>query len=265
MKNWRIYQNYAIIAILSFISVFFLPMLGSTAGLALNLPNTIIGWIVYCITKACIVVINMLLLDQFIKQAKVNIRDNERYKEADAYFNANKEENETILPPKEFLSRLYRNKMISSLIMSVLGVFGLSHAILTFDWVSMLTYLFTIVMGLIFGWITMNRVEDYWTNDYYRLYKRHEKQDKEALELAKKELNKQGNASVHNNRGTNLLEPSNCDSNTSNLQPMVVDGGDRNNSVLGGTTNSSCTTTDSTDIRIEETMENNNKQEVQEQ
>lgn len=187
-KEWRIYQNYAIIALLSFVSVFFLPMLGSSVGLELNIPTTAVGWVVYIITKLCIVVINMLMLDQFIKQAKVNVRDNERFTKADEYFNKSDEIEEEILPPKQFLSHLYRNKMVSCLIMSILGVFGLSQAILTFDWVSMLTYLFTIIMGLIFGWISMNRVEDYWVNDYYKLYKRDE-----LNKLNKKENSDNGN------------------------------------------------------------------------
>ena len=246
--NWRIYQNYAIIAILSFVSVFFLPMLGSTVGLALNIPTTLVGWIVYVITKLCIVVINMLMLDQFIKQAKVNVRDNERFVEADGYFNTVEDPDEHLLPPKEFLSHLYRNKMITSLIMSILGVFGLSQAILTFDWVSMLTYLFTILMGLIFGWVTMNRVEDYWTNDYYRLYKRDE-QTKKDMEMAKSQLVEQTDSCVYNNRGTDILESCDCNNDISNIQPVVVDSSNSNNTILVGTIHTGNTTTDSTDFR----------------
>ena len=60
--------------------------------------------------------------------------------------------------------------MTSTAISSILGVFGLTQAILSFDWVAMLTYFFTVVFGLVFGWITMNEVEYYWTNTYYKLY-----------------------------------------------------------------------------------------------
>ena len=61
--NWRIYQNYIIIGLLSLISVFFLPMLGSEIGLGFNVPDTTAGWVVWTLTKVCIVVINKLLLD----------------------------------------------------------------------------------------------------------------------------------------------------------------------------------------------------------
>lgn len=176
-EKWKIYQNYVIIAILSLISVFFLPMLGSEVGIGFNVPNTIAGWIVYILTKLCIIVINILTLDQFIKQAKVNVRDNDKFVTANDYF-CGKEIYEELQTPKEFLGGIYKKKMIKTTICSILGVFGLTQAILVFDWVSMLTYMFTVVFGLIFGWITMNECEIYWTETYYKLYlKEKEKRD----------------------------------------------------------------------------------------
>ena len=171
-ERWRFYQNYIIIGILSLISVFFLPMLGTEVGLGFKVPNTWAGWIVWILTKLCVVAINIMLLDQFVKQAKVNVRDNEHFKEANDYYSSKQEEDEYLPTPREFLSKLYRSKGISNIISSALSVFGLTSAILTFDWVSMLTYLFTVVFGIIFGWITMNNVEEYWTDTYYRRYKR---------------------------------------------------------------------------------------------
>ena len=130
MNNWRHYQNYMIIAIVSIIAVFFLPMLGSSVGVGLALPTTAAGWIVYILTKLCIVVINVLTLDQFIKQAKINIKDNERYIAASNYFNLNPlEEEEELLPPSRYMSRIYRRRMTKVSISSILGVFGLTQAI----------------------------------------------------------------------------------------------------------------------------------------
>lgn len=179
-EKWRIYQNYIIIGILSTISIFFLPMLGSDVDIGLKLPKTTAGWVVWVLTKLSIIFINMLMLDQFIRQGKVNIKDNPKYNEANDYFNEQEEE-EFIPTPKQFLGGLYRNKLITTLIISSLGVFGLTQAILTFDWVSMLTYSFTIVFGIIFGWITMNNVEEYWTETYYKLYKRAKKEQEKCL------------------------------------------------------------------------------------
>lgn len=194
MKNWRINQNYIIIALLSLISVFFLPMLGSEIGIGFKLPNTTAGWIVYVITKLCIVAINMLTLDQFVKQAKVNVEKNERFKEADDYFTTQEDKEEYLPTPKQFLWGVYRKKMVSTTICSILGVFGLTQAILSFDWISMLTYLFTVTFGLIFGWITMNEVENYWTDTYYKLYKREKQKEKENVSISGERVPESGRA-----------------------------------------------------------------------
>ena len=193
-EKFKIYQNYIIITILSLISVFFLPMLGSDIDIGFNIPNTTAGWIVYIITKLSIVLINILLLDQFVKQAKVNIRDNKNFIQADEYFNE-REVYEHIPTPEEFIGGIYKRKMISTTICSVLGVFGLTQAILVFDFVSMLTYLFTIVLGLIFGWITMNEVEIYWTETYYKLYKK-DKKEKEDAALSRERISELGRTST---------------------------------------------------------------------
>lgn len=194
-QKWRDYQNYIIIAILSIVSIFFLPMLGSEVGLGWKVPNTTAGWVVFIVTKLSIVTINILMLDQFIKQAKVNVKDDERFIEADTWFTlqlkSDEDEGYYDLPsPKEYLSKLYKNKGVTSLITSTLSVFGFTQAILSFDWVSMLTYLFTIVIGLIFGWITMNNVEEYWTTIYYKRYLQEKKKnEKEGSKGVLKEEN----------------------------------------------------------------------------
>ena len=242
MKNWRHYQNYMIIAIVSIIAVFFLPMLGSSVGIGLVIPTTAAGWIVYILTKLCIVVINILTLDQFIKQAKVNIKDNPRYLEAAAYFNLNPIEDEAeLLTPSRYLNRIYRKRMSKLAITSILGVFGLTQAILAFDWVSMLTYLFTVIAGLIYGWATMNDVEDYWTNDYYKLMEkdRYEKQNAKSVAVVTEESNQPLNDNIHDNRGANILESSNNCINSCTVQSMVLDYCISNNPILVGPANTS--------------------------
>lgn len=205
-QNWRQYQNYIIIAILSFISVFFLPMLGSSLGIGFNIPNTIAGWIVWVLTKMCIVVVNILIFDQFVKQAKVNVRDNEQFKKAEEILNNIKEEAEEIRPAREYIAALYRKKGITLAITTVLSIFGLTNAILSFDWVSMLTYIFTIVMALIFGWITMNEVEEVWTDKHYKYALKVQKENLEKEIENVRNTEEQSNNSVEKSSGTSSEE-----------------------------------------------------------
>lgn len=162
-------RNYIIIALLSCAAVFFLPMLGSSVGMTLLIPDTFAGWTVYLITKTCIVVINLLIFDQFMKRAKINAGKNPLFQKAEEIMRemAGKNENEVPAPAQFYIKKMYRSKMLSTAIFTILGVFGFTNAVLTFDWVSMLSYVFTIMMGLIYGWAAMADAEQIWIERHY--------------------------------------------------------------------------------------------------
>ena len=167
MQYLRQYQYYMIIAILSLVSLFFLPMLGSEAGIDFKLPTTLAGWIVYVLSKLTVAGLNLLIFHCFILQAKLNIKDNPNFIEANRILNMLPDESGTSpRSPIEWNNEVYGKKGISIFITSILSVIGLTQAVLTFDWVSMLTYLFTILMGVIFGVLQMNQAELYWTTEY---------------------------------------------------------------------------------------------------
>lgn len=98
--------------------------------------------------------------------------------------------------------------MISTVTFSILGVFGFTNAILTFDWVSMLSYLFTIILGLVFGVISMGETEEIWTENHYRYAKKieYERKNQKGLEMAAEELAKQDNDSSDPIRRAIILE-----------------------------------------------------------
>ena len=165
LRQW---MYYFIIGIVSMISLCFLPMLGSTIGLSWNLPNTTVGWIVWVVTKLIVAVLNVLIFHCFMKQAKVNIKDNEQYLEAKKLLRELDEGKEFIpRSPNKYISKQYKTKGVTIFFTTGLSTIALTQALLTFDYVTMLTYLFTIVMGLIFGVMSMKTAEDYWTEEFY--------------------------------------------------------------------------------------------------
>ena len=117
-------------------------------------------------------------------------------------------EEEEILPSRVLQRRMYRNKMISTVTFSFLGVFGFTNAILTFDWVSMLSYLFTIILGLVFGVISMGETEEIWTENHYKYAKKieYERKKQKGLEVAAAKPAKQENDSPNNTGRTTVLE-----------------------------------------------------------
>lgn len=164
---------YIIIGVVSFIALIFLPMIGSTVGLGWNIPDTTVGWIVWVGSKIIVSTLNVLIFHCFMCQAKINIKDNENYKKAREILTDVKLKEIKPRSPGKWKAEQYGKKGATIFITSSLAVVALTQAVLTFDYISMLTYLFTIIMGLIFGILQMKTAEEYWTREYleYALYR----------------------------------------------------------------------------------------------
>lgn len=206
---------YIVIAILSLLALTFLPLLGSTVGLALNLPTTTAGWIVYVVTKLIVCVLNMMIFHSFVKQAKINVRDDKNFKEANEILEKNKPKGYVPRSPHKFLGIIYGKKGTTVFGSSLLSVIALGQALLTFDFASFISYLLTIIMGCVFGFLTMKQNEVYWTSEYLDyarkiLKENTEREAKEKLEMAEKERTEQINAFVGPDKRTNILVSLDC-------------------------------------------------------
>lgn len=211
-EKWKQYQNYAIIAIASLFALFFIPMLGTEIGLAWVLPTTTAGWVVYIITKLLVAALNVLIFHCFVQQAKINSLNHPNYLLAQEILGSLKsEEVEKVLSPKEYFGGVYGRKMVLVFLSSAVSAIGLTQAILTFDLVSMLTYLFTIVVGIIAGLLEMAKDEIYWQENYlkYAKQKQHEAAENAAkveLEVDKTPSPDENNDTPNNSGGTPVLE-----------------------------------------------------------
>lgn len=186
MDKARQWMYYFIIGIVSLIALVFLPMIGTSVGLAWAVPDTLIGWIVWITLKLIIAAINVIIFHCFMCQAKVNVKDNEDYKKALEIMALTLEDKEfQPLSPTAWSRRQYGSKGISIFFTTALSTVALSQAILTFDWVTMLTYLFTIILGLIFGVLQMKTAEEYWTVEFYQYAVKRQKEFKENEEKQK--------------------------------------------------------------------------------
>lgn len=169
MDKIRLYTYYIIIGIVSMIALVFLPMVGSSAGLGMNLPDTVTGWVVWVATKLIVAALNIVIFYCFMQQAKVNVKDNEHFKKANEILEqVSEREQRAPRSPQEWTRKQYGTKGISIFVCTILATISLTQAILTFDYITMLTYLFTIIMGLIFGVIQMKNAEVYWTTEFYQ-------------------------------------------------------------------------------------------------
>ena len=158
---------YLIIGVISILSTTFLPMVGSEIGLSFNLPNTIPGWIVWSASRLAVALLNIVLFTCFMKQAKVNVRKDKRYLEAQNILDE-VEKQKVLKPksPKQWERGQYLSKGMTIFISSILSAIGFSQAILMFDLMAFLSYSFTIIMGCVFGFMQMNKAEEYYTSEY---------------------------------------------------------------------------------------------------
>lgn len=177
------YLNYWIVGIVSLIALCFLPMLGSVAGLALVLPTTVAGWLVYIGTKLVVAGINVVIFHCFFQQSKINVKDNPRVIEALKILDKYETKERSYISPSAYTRKAYISKGTLTFITSIIGAFSLTHALLVFDIVVFLTYLFTLIGGVIGGILNMKSAENYWINDQY-FYAKHieEIQQKEETE-----------------------------------------------------------------------------------
>ena len=164
---------YIVVGVVSFISLVFLPMIGSTIGLGWNIPDTEVGWIIWVGSKIIVATLNVLIFHCFMWQAKLNIKDNENYKKAREILLDVKLKEIRPRSPRKWNAEQYGKKGVTIFITSSMTVVALTQAVLSFDYISMLTYLFAIIMGLIFGILQMKTAEEYWTREYleYALYR----------------------------------------------------------------------------------------------
>ena len=166
-KRFKDLSGYFLVGIVSLLSVVVVPLLGTDFGTTIVIPNTWGGLAIWLCTRFTVVVVNLLIFDAFIKQAKINVKDDERYKSAVLKLNTIKEE-AGIVPrsPEKFNKQQWRKKGTTLGISSILSSFLLTECIVNFDLTNFLTYLFTIGGAVAFGYLTMMNNEDYWTTEF---------------------------------------------------------------------------------------------------
>ena len=204
------YIWYYIVFAVSLI-LLFLPFLGS-ASLGLALPATVAGWIVFVTTKLTVAAVNVVIFHAFFKQAQVNVRDDPKYIEASQILERYHVREEVLLSPEEHISKAYRKKGVLTFITSVMGAFALGQAVLTFNVALFVSYLITLLFGIISGIINMKSEEVWWCDPYWRFAKKVEKEaiEKEKEEKAKIEQEKAAKAEAEKAAAASIKEEQQC-------------------------------------------------------
>ena len=184
MKRFEQYAYYLLIGIISFVSLAFLPMLTSSFDVGYELPKTAAAWGLWAGSRAAVSILNILIFHCFVKQGNVNTKNEPNRIEAEKILSIVTEEEEyKPKSPQKFLFGEYLKKVPSILFSTTLVAFG--DAILKFDPITFLSYLFTVIMAIVFGILEMFKVEEYYKVEMLKYAKNH------ALELEKEKVEKE--------------------------------------------------------------------------
>ena len=182
-RELRQFVYYILIFVISFLVLVFLPMIGTDLTMDFKFPETPAAWVVFIVTKSITALVNVMLFYCFNQQALLNVRQDERYIKANEILGkCNIKKEYKPRSPREYNFKLYAGKGTSIFISSILSTFALSQAILTYDWISLLTYSLVITFGIIFGFISMYSGMDYWTVEFPLYAEMMQKENQKEIE-----------------------------------------------------------------------------------
>lgn len=172
MEEWRIklkqYTYYILIAVISLISLVVIPLLGtSNVDIATAFPDSTLGWLLYIGERILVIIMNLLIFDSFIKQAKINVKDDEYFKKANELLAKNKPKEYRPKSEKTFLTDIYLKKGTSLVLTSLMSLFVIGSAIINYDYMILLATAFSVISCIVFGILTMKKVEIYYIGEYY--------------------------------------------------------------------------------------------------
>lgn len=158
---------YVIIGVLSLLVLIVFPFLRSDFEAGWNFPTTSAGWFLFWFEKITVTGINLTIFTAFKKQGKLNILENEMYKKAQEMMNKVKCKAYKPLSPLQYQAKSYGKKGTTLILTTVFSLVAITRMILKFDYLALISYGVTILLGIIFGIFAMKSDEVYWTNDYY--------------------------------------------------------------------------------------------------
>lgn len=185
---------YLIIAFVSLLSVVFLPMVNSSLQGGVVWPTTPMAWAIWIASRAAIALLNIIIFYCFTQQAVVNIKKELEYIRANELMQK-LSSSKGLLPrsPHSFLIKEWLTKGTFIFLGSLASVIVLAEAVLSFDLTQFLSYIFTICLGVITGYLTMRKHESYWVTEYPAyadyMWDKYQEEQKKAEELKKQNEN----------------------------------------------------------------------------
>lgn len=170
---------YILTALLSIVSLVVFPMLdNSHISFKEAFPTTPTAWTLWVVERVLIVFMNIMIMSNFILQAKKNVKENANYIMAKEILNKNKPKDYKPRSPAQFLSRMYINKGVTLIISTLASLIAIGEAAVNYNYLLLIATAVTLVIALTFGYIAMKSTEEYWTGEYLDYAKMVEEKEK---------------------------------------------------------------------------------------
>lgn len=180
---------YVLVALLSITALIVFPLLdSSTLSFASAFPATPTGWTIWAIERALIVIMNLLILTLFIKQARVNVKDNEKYKKAIEILEKYKPKDYRPISPKEYYGKLYIRKGTTLSITTLASLIAIGDAVINYNYLLLVATAVTILFAVVFGIISMKDTEVYLITDFLTYCEELEKEKQKCLQSTEKNI-----------------------------------------------------------------------------
>ena len=192
---------YILTALLSIVSIIVFPMLdNSKLTFRDAFPNTPTAWVLWIVERVLIVFMNILIMSNFILQAKKNVKDDPNYIKARTILNKNKPKNYKPRSPVQFLSKMYIHKSVMLTISTLASLIAIGEAAINYNYLLLIATVVTIIIAITFGYISMKATEEYWTNEYldYAIYVEEERNKCLKLETENSEVSKNKSTILEN-------------------------------------------------------------------
>ena len=181
-EELKIRINLIVIALTSFISIGVIPFLAQAFNdasdeeiISTQFPESKIGWIVWALFRFIIVIINMSIFIAFVNQGKMNASNNENYKAALKRWievevwkgkRLKKHKKALHMTPKQYYAKMYATKGVTLAMSSFASLFTVTFMVLNWDLVTFIGIVITVLIAIVFGFLQMFQVENYWENEF---------------------------------------------------------------------------------------------------
>lgn len=171
IKN--VYNNYAnwIMVVLMVVVQIGISVLSTLDGEIKDaFPKTELEWIIWIALRVINAVIAFMIFNSFVNEGVKRGKSSANYKNASERFMRlfNKELHKEVKTqsPREYLAKTRGFKAVKLIFSAVLTGVAIGSATIALDWSGLLGTVVSIIMMVVWGYLKMLEVEDYFTNGY---------------------------------------------------------------------------------------------------